>query len=191
MTTRLAYTDSSAEPVSVDEAKLAARFTAGALDTAIQGYITTAREAAEHITGRCYREQVLRTELRCWPQSCEAIAVHQATACAVTYWNGSAWVPLAEAGYVFAPGGIGDCGTALAPATGTSWPVLGERPVGPRVRIDLTAGPADSTTVPEAVKLYIQAVVAAWVQEPAASQDARRVANPLFDRLLDGERLFG
>lgn len=178
------------EPVTVDEAKLSARVDTDALDADIAALITAAREQAEHITGRCYRPQVLRAELVDWPDVSAAVPVYRPTACAVRYWTGTVIVALAGTAYVFGPGGIGGAGTALAPVAGTSWPTLGAQPVGPRVLIELTAGPASSADVPESVKLYIKAQVSAWIKTPEALSGGQLVANPLFERLLDRERLW-
>lgn len=174
------------EPVTLAEAKLAARVDVAELDGEIGGLITAAREQAEQITGRRYRPQVLRESLADWPAL--PIAVHAATACAISYWTaGSTWATLAPSAYVFAPAGA--C-TVVVPALGSSWPVLGAVAAGPRVRIDLTAGPAAPAEVPESVKTYIKASVAAWVKDTEALIDQRMVANPMFDRLLDAERLW-
>jgi uncharacterized phiE125 gp8 family phage protein len=177
---------SGAEPVTLAEAKLAARVDTSDLDSLIGGLITAAREQAEQITGRAYRPQVLREELADWPAVDDVIAVYAATACAVTYWNGSTWAALSGAAYVYAPDGNG---TVLAPTLGTDWPTLPERAAGPRVRIDLTAGPAAPADVSEQVKLYIKASVSAWVNNPDAIGKPV-TANPLFERLLDAERLY-
>ena len=178
---------SGLEPVTLAEAALAARVDGPELDAFILGAITSARESAEQITGRAYRPQVKRESLVDWPT--KPIAVHAATACAVSYWSGSAWVTLAEAAYVFVPADSGS-GTVLAPALGTSWPTLGAIAAGPRVRIDLTAGPASPVDVREAVKLYIKASVAAWIKSPEALTGDRLQRNPLFDSLLDEQRLW-
>jgi hypothetical protein len=45
--------------------------------------------------------------------------------------------------------------------------------------------------VPDCVKTYIKASVSAWVRNPDAHSDAPLRPNPLFERLLDGQRLFG
>lgn len=174
------------EPVTLAEAKLGARVDGADLDDLITGLITSAREQAEQITGRVYRPQVLRTDLADWPAVDDVIPVHSATACVVSYWDGSTWATLSGSAYVFAPEGSG---TVLAPVLGTSWPTLPERAAGQRVRIDLTAGPAAPANVPESVKLYIKASVSAWVNNPDAIGKAF-AANPLFERLLDAERLY-
>lgn len=191
MPTRISYVVDSVEPVSLAEAKLAARVDGDELDDLINGYIAAAREAAEHITGRCYRPQVLRTELADWPAACDAIAVHQATACVARRWDGTQFAAVAGAAFVFAPGGIGNNGTVLAPLAGTNWPDPADRPVGPRVQIDLTAGPASPADVPEQVKTYIKATVAAWLKTPEALAGNSLAPNPLFERLLDQQRLHG
>lgn len=194
MPTRISYVVGSTEPVTLAEAKLAARVDSNDLDVELSALITSAREQAEHETGRCYRGQVLRTELPDWPAADEALPVHAASACEVRYWTGSDWsAALAPAAYVFAAGGIGGNGTVLAPALGTSWPALAERAVGPRVRIDLTAGPTGAggeLPVPESVKLYIKACVAGWANNPDAVSARKLEPSPMLAGLLDAERLW-
>lgn len=181
---------SGSEPVTLDDAKRSARMdeTESELDALIGGYITAAREQAEQITGRRYRPQVLRTELVDWPAADDVIAVWEARDCAVSYWNGTAFVSLSSSLYMYAASGRG---TVLAPLTGATWPTLGDRPVGARVRIDLTAGPETPDAVPESVKLFIMAAVAAWADNPEAAQARALQVSPLFERLLDGEKLYG
>lgn len=189
MTVIIEYTGE--QPVSVDEAKLAARVDGTELDDVIESLIASAREHAEDLTGRCYCEQIRTYELRDWPTVCDELPVNAATACVVTYWDGTRWSdPLDAAQYAFAPGGLGSIATVLAPTT--SWPELGTRVIGPRVRIVLTAGPSDPATVPEQVKTFIKASVSAWLATPEAQGAGRNgvlTANPLYDRLLDGQRL--
>ena len=180
-------TPPTAEPVTVDEAKLAARVDGTALDAVIPGLISAARQLAEQSTGRQLMEQVWRIELTDWPLAADVLHVHQATAASITYWNGSAWVALAGAAYEFA---AQDGGTVLAPALGTSWPTLGDKAVGARVRIDLTAGVDEAGEVPQCVRLYIKALVAYWVDNPAAAGPANREAAPFLRALLDPVRVY-
>lgn len=180
---------SGVEPVTAAEARLAARFDGEELDAYIEGAITAAREQAEHITGRCYRPQVRRAEFASFAEA-EAgrIAVHQATACTLRYWSAGAWTALDSAAYVFVPDRTG---TLLAPALDTNWPTPDPRAAGPLVQVDLTAGPEAPVDVPAAVKLYIKAMVAAWLDTPAAQRVSQQLpANPLAERLLDRERLW-
>lgn len=179
-----------AEPVSVAEAITAARLDSDAaaeLTASISGAITSARLQAEHLTGRCYRPQVQRVELNDWPAEWDRIPVHQPTSVAISYWTGAAWAVLDPAAYDWAPVGIR---TGVAPALGTSWPTLGARAIGARVRIDISAGPTSPAEVSECVKLYIKAQVAAWQKTPEALAASSLQANPLFESLLDAERLW-
>lgn len=181
---------SGLEPVSVAEAIVAARLDSDAgaeLTASISGAITAARRQAEHLTGRCYRPQVLRFELDDWPAADELLPVCEPTGAVISYWSGSDWLDLGAPAYAWSPVGIR---TGVAPATGTSWPVLGSRPVGARVRIDISAGPANPSAVSDCVKLYIKAQAASWVINPEAMSAKTMEPNPLFASLLDGEKLW-
>lgn len=178
----------TAEPVTLDEAKLAARISdTTAFDALVPGLIQAARQMAEQETGRQLMAQTWRTELGDWPAASDVIGVHQATAAAISYWDGAAWVELAGSAYVF---GAADSGTAVAPVAGSSWPALGDRPVGPRVRVDLTAGAASAAAVPECIKLYIKSLVAWWVDNPSAGAPGSLQAAPFLRNLLDPVRLW-
>ncbi|MDY0748508.1 head-tail connector protein [Paucibacter sp. R3-3] len=181
------------EPVSLDEAKAAARVDGNDLDGFIQGAIGTARECAEHITGRTYRQQVQRQSFADWPASTEVLRVFGATAVSVQYWDGTQFVQLDDADVAFFEAGIGGAGTSIAPALGSSWPALGSVAGGPRVRVDVTSGPTgdeDAIRVPESVKTYIKAQVAAWLKNPEAIAGGTLVENPLLATLLDRECLW-
>lgn len=178
----------TAEPVTLAEAKLAARVSGSSMDTLIPGLIIAARELAEQETSAKFMAQTWRIELVDWPAATDVLPINQATAAAVSYWTGSAWSDAMDsAAYTYAPDGIG---TVLAPATGTSWPTLGDRPVGPRVRIDLTTGATTPAAVAESVKLFIKACVAYWIDNPQAAS-ATGVALPMhLGHLLDRQRLY-
>lgn len=179
----------TAEPVTVDDARDALRIDDHRFDALLPGLISAARAVAEQELGRPLVQQTWRTEMADWPASTDVIPVHRATAAAVSYWNGSAWTTLSGSAYAFAPNGNG---TSLAPALATSWPTLGEIAIGPRVRIDLTAGvaTADAATVPECVKAFIVALVGQLIQSPELSASAAMTQNPLLPRLLDSERIY-
>lgn len=179
------------EPVTLADAKLAARLDADdtTLDSFVTGAISAAREGAERITGRSYLQRAQLVELTDWPSADQVLPHYQPSACAVSYFDTTgSWVTLATDQYEL---GALRNGTILAPTfAAAAWPVLGQRTVGPRVRITLTAGPADPADVPAAVKLYIKANVAAWVDNPAAMAAGSLQVSPLFERLLDRERLY-
>lgn len=171
------------EPVSLDEAKLAARIDTDALDAWLAGLITSAREQAEHVTGRLFGEQTWRVELEDWPAPGEMLPVHGPVAVRTSYWDGAAWTaPATLPPACWAAQGAG----TLVAAPPEGWPAPGARAVGPRVRIDITAG----EQADESVRLYIKASVAHWVASPAAAQPGPLERNPLFDRLLDRARVY-
>lgn len=189
----------SPEPVTLAQAKAAARLDAdvSALDASIDAAISAAREQAEHITGRRYRSVELRAELADWPALDQVLPVYAAWACAISYWTGSAWAQLAAEAFAFGPAGLGGNSTTVLPANGV-WPTLGVRLAGARVRIDLKAGQpivsGETTTevpsVPACVRQYICAHVGAWLKAPEGLVSANLAPNPLFERLLDAERLY-
>lgn len=173
------------EPITLAEARTAARLDPDdhSLDWYIDGAIVAARKAAEHITQRVFVAQTITVPLTDWPADDEPLRVPNPTACAITYWDGAAWATLSSGAYSFEPY---QNGTILWPVT--QWPTLGKK-TGDRVRIAVTAEPEGD--VPEAVKLYCMAMVAAWVADPEAQQGKPLMANPLFERLLDPVRVWG
>lgn len=179
----------TAEPVTVAEVKASARIDDDRFDDIIPGLIAAARAVAEQETGRQLVEQTWRIELTDWPASDEALPVHRASAAAVSYWDGSAFVSLSGGAFVFFALGNG---TALVPNLSTSWPSLGSIAGGPRVRIDLTAGVAtgSASTVPEGIKVFIKALVGQMIQTPDLSAAGAVEAHPLLARLLDPWRLW-
>lgn len=178
------------EPVSANEAAAAARLD-GDAQTELAGYIdgaiTAARQVAEQITGRRYIETVQRWSGVDWPAADDVIHVHAASVCAISYWTGSAWSTLSGAAYLF---DADESGTVIAPITGTSWPVLGDRAVGARVRVDLTNGDPALRAVPECVRLYIKAQVAGWINSSNALERSSMTPNPMLAPLLDSEKLW-
>lgn len=177
------------EPVDAEVVKAALRIDGDEFDALLPGLIAAARQVAEQETRRGFVEQTWRAELDDWPAADESIAVYRPTACAVTYWDGGAWVALAGSEYVFA---AINAGTRLAPALNTSWPTLGDIALGPRVRIDLTAGAAAASadTVPECVRTYITALVGQMIQAPQLTATQAAQAHPLLARLLDSQRVY-
>ena len=176
------------EPVTLAQAKLAARVDGTEWDALIPGLIKSARQVAEQETHRCLIAQTWRAELADWPASTDVLPVAPATAVAVSYWNGSAWTTLAGSAFAWAADGGG---VVLAPALNTSWPTLADVAIGPRVRVDVTAGVANAALVDECAKLYITAHVAAWLRNPEAVTSQRLEAVPLLGGLLDPLRVYG
>ena len=186
----LSYPPGSVEPVAVADARVACRIDGSELDAELAGLISAAREQAEHITGRQYRAQVLRESLAGWPEGTLSLSVDKATAVVITYRSAvspETWATLDAAAYRWA---CFDGRTLINPADGTSWPDLAPDDYPERVRVDVTSGPADADQVPESVRQYILASIAAWIDQPGALADGRLQPHPLFERLLDRERLW-
>lgn len=184
------YVETAMEPVTVAEAKLAARVDGTELDAVIAGYISTARQMAEHETGREYVAKTKRYTFTDWPAAGHVMHVHQPTAVAVQHWDGAGWVTLTS-GSGFAWGEV-DQGVGIAPPLGQAWPALGAIAIGPRVRVDVTAGSATpTTTTPECIKTFIKAAVAFWVDNPTEGASGSLSEAPRLGRLLDPERLWG
>lgn len=188
----LLLTAPTVEPVSVSDCKAALRIDDTRFDALLPGLISAARAVAEQETGRQLVEQVWRAELADWPDAMDVIPVHRPTACAITYWNGSSWATLSGSGFVFAPDEVTGNGTCLAPSLGNAWPTLADVALGPRVRVDLTAGvaTAQAATVPAGIKTFITALVGQLIQSPELTATAAVQAHPLLARLLDPWRLY-
>jgi uncharacterized phiE125 gp8 family phage protein len=186
----LSYPNGSIEPVAVADARVACRIDGSERDAELAGLISAAREHAEHITSRQYRAQVLRESLAGWPDGTLSLSVDKATAVVITYRSAASpetWATLDAAAYRWA---CFDGRTLINPADGTSWPDLAPDDYPERVRVDVTSGPADADQVPESVRQYILASIAAWIDQPGALADGRLQPHPLFERLLDRERLW-
>lgn len=177
------------EPVTLAEAKLAARVDVSDLDALLTGVISAARKQAEHITQRVYRRRTFAFELDAWPEEDYRFPVFEPDLCSVSYYDESrSWVAMDAADFEFAAIGSG---AEIAPALDTDWPTLGRRAVGARVRVTFTAGPQSRDDVDEQVKLYIKASVSAWVNNPDAVQAKSLTLSPLFEHLLDEQRVYG
>ena len=177
------------EPVTLDEAKTAARYSEDGLDDLITGVIAAARKQAEHITQRVYRRRTFAFELDEWPEEGYRVPVFEPDVCTISYFNESrAWQDMSSGAFEFAAIGSG---AEIAPALDTTWPALGRRAVGARVRVTFTAGPVSRDDVDEQVKLYIKASVSAWINNPDAVQAKALTLSPLFEHLLDEQKVYG
>ena len=181
-------TPTSAEPVTLAEAKAAARISdTSAFDEMIPGLITAARQLAEQETGRELVRKTRRSTFTGWPAADLVLPVYAAESVAISYWGASGWTALDSGAFAFYELGTG---TGIAPAVGTSWPALSSVAGGPRVRVDVTAGPADPTTADACVKLYIKALVAWWIDNPSTVVDGSVQPAPFLRNLLDPARLW-
>ncbi len=175
------------EPVDIDDGKLALRIDGTEFDLLLPGLMASARQVAQLECGRAFMAQTWRAEFEDWPGATDVIPIYRPSAAAIAYWNGSTWPTLSGSAYAFAPDGSG---TVLAPALGADWPTLPDIAIGPRVRIDLTAGEAFADDVPACVKTYITALVGQMIQAPQLTAAQAAQAHPLLARLLDSQRLY-
>ena len=185
----LSYASGSDEPVSAGDAMLACRLD-DVLEPQVVAAIAAARQHAEQITGRAYRKQVQRDEFADWPIEPLMLPVWQPVSAVVSYRSAAQpdqWTVLSSTVYRF--GAFGS-GSRLALATGQTWPELATEDWGARVRVDITCGPAGINDVPECVRTFILANVAAMVDQPAALTSRDVAVNPLTERLLDRERVW-
>jgi len=178
----------TAEPVTLDQAKFAARLTGTtAFDAMLPIYMQGAREIAEMETRWRWMRQVWRVEMTDWPGPTDVIELGGASAVAISYWSASnAWTSMVDGSFGWADA---DPGVVIGPLVGQSWPSLGDVPAGPRIRIDITVGVTDPAAVPAAVKTFIMAMVAYWVENPQAYTERPHVATPAALALLDSQRV--
>jgi uncharacterized phiE125 gp8 family phage protein len=182
-------TPPSLEPVSRVEAKLDCRIDDAdtSLDTLLDSKIATARRMAEHETGRKLITQTWRVEFENWPAADEVITLSPAQSATVSYWNGSAFVALSSPNFVMLHNDT-STGVTIVPALGVTWPTLVDA-IGPRVRVDVTVGyGAAAANVPECIRNWMRAHVAAMVRKPEATTDRAETPMPYLDSMLDGER---
>ena len=176
------------EPVTLDQAKFAARLTGiSAFDAMLPVYIQAAREIAEMETRVRWMAQQWREELADWPSADAMVNLAGPTAVAVSYWStGGTWTTLAAEDFTWV-----DCspGVAIVPAYGKVFPTLGDLAGGPRVRVDVTVGVADAALVPATVKAFIMAMVAYWIENPGAYTDKPHMATPATITLLETQRV--
>lgn len=181
-------TPPTVEPVTVADAKLAARLDGSHWDAIVAGAISAARQVAEHETGLRLMQQTWRHELADWSGAAVALDVLRPDTVAVQYWStGNAWVVLATNAYAWA---AQDSAIALAPALGTGWPALGDVAIGPRVRIDVTLGATDPAAVPPAVQQFIKALVAVMAADPSLTAMDALGSSAYLPRMLDPCRLY-
>jgi uncharacterized phiE125 gp8 family phage protein len=165
-------TQPALEPVTLAEVKDDCRIDSAdtSLDTLIASKISTARRMAEHETGRKLITQTWRVEFEDWPAADEVITLSPAQSAMVSYWNGSAFVALSAPNFVMLHNDT-STGVTIVPALGVTWPTL-VAAVGPRVRVDVVVGYGSAAAdVPEGIRNWMRAHVAAMVRKPEATTD--------------------
>lgn len=172
----------AAEPVAVEMAMLQLRYDEDAMPPDMASKLRTAREQAEHETGRALITQTRRLELHEWPPGDCGIVLDfppvQSVA-AFTYWDGAAWQPVQAP--VFELARVDKLTWCVVRQVGQSWPTLGARR-GPRIRVDFVAGFGDDgATVPEAIKQWIVAHAGVALKPPKDGGEFPEFLNRLLD----------
>lgn len=190
-------TGPTAEPVTLAQAKVAARVDDTAFDAIITAAIPAARIICEHETGRRLAEQTWRYELDDWPAASDLLPECNPSDVEIEYWNGSEWAALADSAYVWTTTGAGRAWIALAPVLGGSWPTLGTVALGPRVRVDVTSGNADPANaadgadpVLDIARLFIKALVTLVVHDPSLTVQQAFTGAGYLRHVLDPIRLY-
>lgn len=171
--------------VPTASARTSARIDDGRFDADIPRWLSAACGLAEQYCRRPFRAATWREELTDWPGADVVFPVAFATDVSISYWTGAAWANLPAGDRVF---WHADGGTSVAPAT--AWPALGDVAGGPRVCVDITAGPAAAEAVPAPVVEFCIAHVSLWADENRAASPQELRTVPWLYGLLDPLRVF-
>lgn len=153
------------EPVSLAEAKCHLRVEHADDDVLITALIATAREQAEHRTGRALVSQQWRLTLDTWPvASIELPRPRLISVDAISHLDAAgARQTLDTAAYqVIADTLVG----SVQPAYGGAWPACRETPGS--IRVDFTAGYGSAADVPQAIKAWMLLALATWYAQREA-----------------------
>lgn len=191
MTWRIADTPidgPASEPVTLAECKLDSRVDGTEFDTVIPTLITAARQMCEQASGRKLITQTWRLQSDEWPDDeHDTFVLSPYQSAVVNYWNGVEWATLPSDRWAI----TNEHGALLLrPAYGLTFPSLGNL-VGPRVRADVTCGYGNAAAVPDSLKMWIRAHVAAMLRTPDGHGDGSKMAPLQYLRgLLDPHKVY-
>lgn len=186
MTNRL-ITPPAARPVSMADARLAARADGTELDTQIQVWIDGIAEYAEQYTSRAIITQSRRVTLDSFPDAIQLDYAPIIAVQSVTYLDsdGVSQV-LSPADYLL--DNVSEPGYVV-PAYGTTWPDTYAQINA--VAVNYTCGyGADDTYTPAAFKNFILAKLAEQF-DPAVRGEKGTIQSSFIDRLLDSRKVYG
>ena len=177
----------AAEPLTLAEAKLHLRVDVDITDddSLITALIVTARQQAEHRTGRALVSQQWRYAIDAFPvDSLELPLPKLLSVQSVTYLDSAGTrQTLANTEYdVITDELVG----RLIPAYGKSWPSCRERPGS--VRVDYTCGYGAAADVPQSIKAWMLLAIGAWYENREALTSGQPVAElprSFWNGLLD------
>ncbi len=182
-------TPPATEPITVDEAKLAATAEGTAYDAQFSGiWIPSAREQAEHRTGRALITQTWKLTLESFPAL--AIILPRPPLQSVTHIK-----------YVDVNGNLQTLDAAdyqvvtealkgyVQPAYGKQWPAC--RPGPGAVQVTFVAGYGAASAVPRSIKVWMQMAVSTWYQQRegiVTGTIVNQLPRDFFAALLDAYR---
>lgn len=182
-------TDASEEPVTLAEAKLQCKEDLTANDTLITELIKTARQQAEHRTGRALINQTWELILDAFPPGdIELAKVPAASITSIKYLDGaSVEQTIDPANY-----GLDNYGIRhwVIPAAGYSWPAM--LAAANAVKVRFVAGYGAAAAVPSSIKAWIKMAVATmYTQREGIITGAivAEVPRDFCDGLLDPYRV--
>lgn len=174
------------EPVTLAEAKLAARVDGTEFDALIPGLITTARRHAEQILDRSIITQTWELVLDEFPEAEIELGWPKVQGIVSLSYVDTAGTPVNLPGSAYVLDADNLPGWVL-PSAGTHWPATYDTINAVRVRF-LAGYGEDGASVPEEVKTWIKAHVALWLRQVEAASDRKLEPVPYLDNLLDRER---
>lgn len=178
----------SEEPVTLAEAKAHCRIDGAEFDAIIPGLITSARELAEHETGRAFCSQTRELVLDTFPDAFELRGAPIVSLVSVKYLDSSGVEQTLDPNDTLLdkdsePGW-------LMPAYGKAWP--SSYPVPNAVRVRYVCGYGGSADVPESIKAWIKLAVGFGVSNTDAlvTGSMSELPGRFFDRLLDPHKVY-
>jgi uncharacterized phiE125 gp8 family phage protein len=189
MTLKL-ITAPASEPVSLDEAKAQCKVEHSADDALFAVLIQSARETAEHITGRAFVSQTWEQVLDAFPVAeIELPKPRAISIVSVKYLDvdGNEQT-IDSADYALDPDNSPGW---LLPAVGFTWPAT--QAAANTVRVRFTAGYGNAAAVPAGIKQWMLLQIAAAYRNReafAAGITVAELPNRFVDALLDRERTY-
>lgn len=184
------------EPVTLAEARLQCRFDAGdtSWDTRLSAFIVAARNMAEHEIGQRLITQTWQLQLDGWPAGDGGIVLPQTpvqSVVSLVYVN-SAGTPITlTANTAYRLDTRGEL-AVIRPAYNTSWPTDTLQDSAVITATYVVGFGASGAAVPQSIREWILAHVAAMCEQPAAVSEmgTRIAALPYLARLLDPWRVY-
>ena len=177
----------TAEPVTLDEVKLALSIDGTGRDTRITKLIKAAREQAEFVMERAIMTQTLEVAIDAFPRCEIEIPYPKLLSIVSVKYDDTAGAEQTLAANLYRIDNYKQPGYVF-PANGTSWPSTLAGANAVRVRYTAGYGP-DATYVPERVKEWISVAVGSMLASPDGLVDSRLTVPAYIARLLDGSRV--